>query len=415
MKLLFLAHRIPYPPNKGDKIRSYHELRALAERGHEIHLLAFADDTQDLGYQVDLARICASVQIIPLHRQTATLRALTNLPVRKPLSLGYFSSHRMQSLIKRSIAVHDFDAIFVYSSAMAQYVPGDLASRTVIDLVDADSEKWRDYSKRKKPPQSWAYELEYRRLRKYEHDIVQRFAYTILTTEREASLLDGLDEFTRHARLRVITNGVDLDHYRPDEGTVLPSSPWLVFVGAMDYYANIDGVKWFAKEILPLIHEREPRAEFFIVGSHPTREVKGLAGSHGVSVTGFVDDIRPYLQSATVCVVPLRVARGVQNKVLEAMGAGKAIVATPESVAGLQVEDGEQLLLAQIPEDFAEATIKLIRDAPLREYLAERSRRYVEARHDWEPLLRKLVELVESVALKHPTNSGPKVKAMAHQ
>jgi sugar transferase (PEP-CTERM/EpsH1 system associated) len=415
MKLLFLAHRIPYPPNKGDKIRSYHELRALAERGHEIHLLAFADDMRDLSYQVDLARICASVQILPLHRQTAKFRALTKLLVRRPLSIGYFASHRMKNLIKRTIVDHDFDAVFVYSSPMAQYVPGELASRTIVDLVDTDSEKWRDYSKRKKPPQSWAYELECQRLRKFEHDIVQRFAYTILTTEREALLLDELDEFTRHARLRIITNGVNLDHYRPGDPTVLTSSPRLVFVGAMDYYANIDGVRWFVKEILPLIREREPRAEFFIVGSNPTREVKRLVESHGVTVTGFVDDIRPYLQSATVCVVPLRVARGVQNKVLEAMGSGKAVVATPVSVAGLQVEDGDQLLLAQAPEDFAEATIKVIREASLREYLAGRSRRYVEIHHDWEPLLRKLVGLVESVALKRPATSDTSAKAMAHQ
>jgi sugar transferase (PEP-CTERM/EpsH1 system associated) len=415
MKLLFLAHRIPFPPNKGDKIRSYHELRAFTERGYEVHLLAFADELRDLSYQVDLARICASVEIVPLHRQTATLRALTNLIVREPLSLGYFASRKMKRLVKRAVAGQDFDAVFVYSSAMAQYAPHELSARTIIDLVDTDSEKWRDYARRKRPPQSWVYELEWQRLRKYEHDIAQRFVYTILTTQREASLLDGLDEFTRHARLRVIANGVELDHYQPDAGASSPSPPRLVFVGAMDYYANVDGVRWFAQEILPLIRASEPGVEFFIVGGNPTREVKRLAEIGGVTVTGFVDEIRPYLQCATACVIPLRVARGIQNKALEAMAAGKAIIATPESVAGLQVEDGVHLLLAQTPRDFAEATIRVIREASLRERLGERSRLYVETLHNWEPLLQRLVELVESVAVKRSDNSSPGPKAMAHK
>ncbi len=415
MKLLFLAHRIPYPPNKGDKIRSYHELRAFVERGHEVHLLAFADDVRDLSYQVELAHLCASAQIIPLHRSAATLRSLTRLFINRPLSLGYFASRKMKNLVKRSIAERGFDAIFVYSSTMAQYAPKDLSSRTVVDLVDIDSEKWRDYARRTRSPKSWLYELEWKRLRQYEHEIVSRFAYTIVTTHREASLLDELDEFTRRARLRAITNGVDLDDYHQndgqndgqndrqndgqDGGMVARSSPRLVFVGAMDYYANIDGARWFVQEIFPLIREREPQAEFFIVGSNPTREVKKLGERQGVTVTGFVDDVRPYLRGATACVVPLRIARGVQNKVLEAMAAGKAIVATPESVAGLTVEDGEQLLLAQTPQEMAEAAIRIIREESLRKTLAARARSFVEVQHDWAPLLQDLVDLTESVAV----------------
>ncbi len=420
MKLLFLAHRIPYPPDKGDKIRSYHELRALADRGHEVHLLAFADDLRDLQHQVELARWCASVRIIRLRKFRARLRALMTLPFPRPLSLGYFGSRKLARIVKRALAEQsaeqNFDAVFVYSSAMAQYVPAEWHSRTVVDLVDVDSEKWREYAERTSPPQSWLYRVEAARLRKYEHEIVSQFAATILTTPREAALLSDLDEFTRRARLRVMTNGVDPDYFQPAESVprvvtsaALPSfplatargtdpSPRLVFTGAMDYYANIEAVEWFVAEVFPLIREQQPHAEFLIVGSNPTARVRKLASQPGVTVTGSVKDVRPYLHSATVCVVPMNIARGVQNKLLEAMACGKAVVATPQAVAGLKLRNGEDLLAAGSPEEFAAAALMIIRNATLRESLGWQARSFVEAEHDWQTVLQSLIDLVESVA-----------------
>lgn len=402
MKLLFLAHRIPYPPNKGDKIRSYHELRALVEHGHEVHLLAFADDLRDLHYQVDLARGCASVRIIRLRKFWAKLRALLTVLTSHPLSLGYFGSWKMRRLVKRALNKQKFDAVFVYSSAMAQYVPPKWRSQTIVDLVDVDSEKWREYAERTETPKSWLYEIEARRLRKYEHEIVAGFAYSILTTRREANLLSDLDEFTRRARVRILTNGVDTGYFQPDPslsegGKIirLPSvaaqetnlKPRLVFTGVMDYFANVEAVRWFAAEVFPLIRLQEPQAEFIIAGRNPVAEVRKLAIQPGVIVTGTVDDIRPYLDAATVCVGPLRIARGIQNKLLEAMACGKAIVATPEAVAGLRVAHEEQLLLASSPTEFAAAVLELIRDKNVRDCLGRRARRFVELEHDWQPLL----------------------------
>ncbi len=413
MKLLFLAHRIPYPPNKGDKIRSFHELSAFVARGHEVHLLAFADDPGDLRYQETLAEVCASATIIPLNRSWAKLRSLASLFSHAPLSLGYFGSHRMRREVKRKLTDVGFDAVFVYSSTMAQYVPRELETRTVADLVDIDSEKWRDYAHRTQPPVSWLYELEAHRLRRYEHSIVSRFAYTVVTTKREAALLTDLDEFTRRARLHTITNGIDLERYRPDavfapadvpenERRFLNglSTPRLVFTGAMDYYANVDGMRYFADEVFPLIRQREPRAEFFIVGSNPTAEVKRLGEREGVTVTGFVEDVRPYLASATACVMPLRIARGVQNKILEAMATGRAVIATPEVVAGLRVADGEQALIGRNARELACATLKVIEDEGLRVRLGAQARRFVEEDHAWPPLLERLTDLVESVGAR---------------
>jgi sugar transferase (PEP-CTERM/EpsH1 system associated) len=414
MKLLFLAHRIPYPPNKGDKIRSYHALQALASRGHEVHLLAFADDLNDLNYQVDLARICASVEIVPLRRALAAARAAANLLSSRPLSLGYFASRKMRRLVERSMSQREFDAVFVYSSTMAQYAPRELASRTVVDLVDIDSEKWREYAGRANPLMSRLYSLEGKRLREYEYEIVKGFANTVVTTGREAALLDRLDEFTRRARLRVITNGVDLDYFQPVTQAPDTTSPRLVFVGAMDYYANVEGARYFAEEIFPLIRARESRAKFSIVGANPTAEVKKLTRHPGVTVTGAVPDVRPYLQDAAVCVVPLQIARGVQNKVLEAMAAGKAIIATPQSVAGLRVVPGEHLMVADTPEKFADTTLEVIRDESLRESLELRARYFVEAEHDWNPLHQKLVELIEAVGARAQKQGRPDSRAIAN-
>jgi sugar transferase (PEP-CTERM/EpsH1 system associated) len=413
MKLLFIAQRIPYPPNKGDRIRSSHALQAFIERGHEVHLLAFADDLNDLNYRVDLGRMCATVDIVPLRRVWAGARAFVNLASMRPLSLGYFASRKMRRLVKRAVSNHDFDAVFVCSSAMAQYVPRELASRAVVDMADVDSEEWRDYAGGANPLMSRIYSLEWKRLRECEYKIVTRFANTVVTTRREVALLDRLDEFTRRARLRTISNGVDLDYFRPSSQSPDTISPRLAFVGAMDHFANVEGARYFAEEVFPLIRSRESRAKFSIIGANPTAEVKKLARYPGVIVTGEAPDTRPYLREATLCVVPLRIARGAQNEVLEAMAAGKAVIASPEAVDGLRVVDGESLMIAGSPRRFAVAALEVIRNASLRESLETQARYFVESEHDWKSLLQRLVELVETVGARERKPGKPNTRAIA--
>ena len=397
MKLLFISQRIPYPPNKGDRVRSSRELQAFIERGHEVHLLAFADDLNDLNYQVDLRRVCATVGIVPLRRVWAGARAIVNLASTRPLSRGYLASRKMRRLVNRAVSNNDFDAVFVCSSPMAQYIPRELASRAVVDMADVDSEKWRDCAGGANPLMSRIYSLEWKRLREYEYKIITSFANTVVTSGREAALLDRLDEFTRRARLRTISNGVDLDYFQPSSQSPDTISPRLVFVGAMDYFANVEGARYFAEEVFPLIRSRESRAKFSIIGPNPTDDVKKLARYPGVIVTGEAPDARSYLREATLCVVPLRIARCAQNEILEVMAAGKAVIASPEAVAGLRVVDGEQLIIAGSPRRFADAALEVIRDAGLRESLETKARSFVEAEHDWNPLLQKLVNLVEAV------------------
>ena len=406
MKLLYLAHRIPYPPDKGDKIRSYHELRALVDCGHEVHLLAFAGGIDDQEHETELARHCASVRIIRLRRSESLLRTAWSLVTNEALSTGYFHSGEMARAVRGVTASHDFDAVFVYSGVMAQYVPDHLASRTVVDLVDVDSEKWLDYSSVVKWPRSWLYRLESARLRKFEAGVILKFAQTFLATRREAALLEkNLDEFSRRAKVRLMTNGVDLEFFDAGNEPSREKLRHLVFVGAMDYFANIDGVKWFVDDVLPMVRLRKPEVVFQIVGSNPARAIRKLAQSAGIEVTGYVADVRPYLRKAAVCVVPLRVARGVQNKVLESMACGRPVVATPESVAGLDLTDGQELIVAGSPERFAESVIGIMEDAALSETLSLSARNFVEQRHAWKPLLQGMVEVVESVARRR-TRSG---------
>jgi polysaccharide biosynthesis protein PslH len=414
VKLLFLAHRIPYPPNKGDKIRSFHQLKTLCERGHEVHLVAFADEPRDVRYREELAKLCTSATIVPLDRRIAKIMALRGLIACQSFSVAYFASRLMEQRVGRLMSMHCFDAVVACSTPMARYVPSWLMPRSLVDLVDADSEKWGDYAQQVRPPRSWFYQLERRRLRRYERAIIARFGHAIVTTEREAALLTRPCEPLTNGRVEVITNGVDLEYFRPDmpHACVMERLPAaersyladlsvtrLVFTGRMDYAPNVDGVRFFVKEIFPAIREHDPRTQFLVVGANPTREVRRLGSHPGVVVTGYVEDVRPYLASASVCVAPLRIARGVQNKVLEAMASGRAVVATPAATAGLQTKSGRHLLVGQSGPDLSEMLLRLITDGPLRRRLGEQARSYVELHHRWAPLLDRYNELVESLVM----------------
>ena len=411
MRILFLAHRIPYPPDKGDKIRSFHELRGLTDRGHDVHLLAFADDPDDLRHAGALRERCASVEIVPLDRTRASLAAAARLGGTEPLSVGYFASRTMQQRVAALLSRVIPDAVVVCSSTMAQYVPDELVDRTVVDLVDVDSEKWREYSHASRAPFSWLFQTEARRLRRYEEDILARFPRALVSTPREAALLGPGDQSAPRG-LQVLGNGVDLEHFRPAPSATLadtvpsdersrlpdPSKPLLVFTGAMDYRPNVDGIGYFVREVLPIVRSSEPGVELAIVGRNPVPAVRRLASVAGVTVTGVVADVRPYLRAARAAVVPLRIARGIQNKVLEALATGCPVVTTPEGVAGLAIEAGKHAIVASGPRDFAAAVVSVLRDDRVRRRLQLAGREFVETRHQWGPVLSRFAELVESVA-----------------
>ncbi len=330
-----------------------------------------------------------------------------------PLSVRYFDVAEMRRLVAQRLAERWPDRCVTYCSTMAQYIPESLRHRTVVDLIDVDSEKWSDYSRRHVPPMSTVYRLEAARLRRYELFLVRRFRHSVITTEKEADLLrTDLDPRTR-GRLHALVNGVDLDIFSPGaaaaalrtgvnhaEAPYLAScqGPTLVFTGVMDYFANVDAVRWFVAEVWPNVRAFHPNAKFLIVGSRPSPAVRALASIPGVVVTGFVEDTRPYLAAADMVVAPLRIARGVQNKVLEAMACGKATVASTEAAAGVGAAPGRDLIVSPDASEFTAAILQGLSDAGQREQLGVAARAYVEREHQWSAFLNKFCAIVESAS-----------------
>ncbi len=394
--LLFLAHRIPYPPDKGDKIRSWNILRYLA-RSYRIHLGAFVDDPRDLRYRDKLGSVCASTHLIPLQPVAARLRSLSGLGRKIPLSIPYYYDRSMQQWVNARLEQGTLQRIFVFSSPMAQYVMNSQASscRRVIDFVDVDSDKWGQYARHKRWPLSWLYRREAERLLVFEKNVATRFDASIFVSSAEAALFKQLLPEVS-GRVGFIDNGVDRDYFSPERDYDNPydeQAKVIAFTGVMDYWANIHAVQWFALHVLPRIRETIPSAKFVIVGARPAGEVRRLASAPGVEVTGAVPDVRPYLAHAHVVAAPLRIARGVQNKVLEAMAMAKAVIASPAAVEGIEFTNSEELQVADGEQQFAELAIRFLRqDNPA---VARVSRQWVSQRYNWNNNLAGIEELFE--------------------
>ena len=393
--LLFLAHRIPYPPDKGDKIRSWNILKYLA-RSYRIHLGAFVDDPDDLRYQDKLKSMCASINLLPLQPTVSRLRSLSGLGRKIPLSIPYYYDRRMQQWVNSRLEQDKLQRIFVFSSPMAQYVMNKPASscRRVIDFVDVDSDKWRQYAQHKRWPLSWLYRREAQRLLVFEKSVSSVFNASIFVSSAEAELFKGLSPEVA-GRVGYLDNGVDRDYFSPERQYDNPydeQAKVIVFTGVMDYWANVHAVKWFALQVMPRIREAVPSAKFFIVGARPASEVQRLASEPGVEVTGAVRDVRPYLAHAHAAAAPLRIARGVQNKVLEAMAMAKPVLATKAAVEGIEFSGPEVLLVTDDEQQMAAHAIRMLQpDTPVYAGIA---RQWVCRRYDWDSNLMRLNQLL---------------------
>ena len=395
--LLFLVHRIPYPPNKGDKLRSFNLLKQLS-RYYRVHLGAFIDDEDDWRHVEAVRALCGETHFAKLDPRAARLRSLPALFSRRPLSLPYYRDGGMRRWVRQVLRDQPVKRVLVFSGAMAQYVDTrrDTGLRRVMDFVDVDSDKWRQYAASQVWPMSWVYRREARTLLPYERRIAARFDASVFVSESEAALFRTLAPESA-ARVWGIHNGVDTAYFDPArEGPApypLHDKP-IVFTGAMDYWANVDAVTWFAKKVLPALRARDEDARFYIVGARPAEAVRELKRVTGVVVVGAVEDIRPYLAHAALAVAPLRIARGVQNNVLEAMAMAKTVVASPQALDGIVCEIGREVLMAKDAQSFADTVTALLErggDAQLER--AARAR--VLADYSWETNLRKFERLLE--------------------
>ncbi len=355
--LLFLAHRVPYPPNKGDKIRAWHLLEHLSRR-YRVHLAAFVDDPEDWRHCDKVRSVCASTYFAGLNPRLGKLRALTGLFTGDPLTLPYYRHARLQAWVDAHLR-DGVDRVLTYSSAMARFVMHAEQTHRVMDFVDIDSDKWRQYATTKPWPLSWLYRREGARLRLWERKVAAAFDASLFVSETEAADFRALAPESA-TRIGYYNNGVDADYFSPERAYANPYSAdveAIAFTGAMDYWPNMDAVDWYAREVLPLLRASRPNLQFAIVGSRPPPQVQALATLPGVLVTGRVDDVRPWLAHARVVVAPLRIARGIQNKVLEGMAMARTVVATPQALEGINASVGKEVRCAASAADQARETL----------------------------------------------------------
>ena len=379
--ILFLAHRIPYPPNKGDKIRSWNFLSRLAAN-HKVHLGFFVDNKRDMEHVGTLEALTSSLcytEVSSIGQKLLSLRAFFSGKSLTEMAYPYKKlRHYARSVHERE----PLDAIFVFSAAAAPIASAVEGVPVICDLVDVDSEKWRAYSTRAFWPLSWLYRREAEKLRKFEAALAKTSKACLCVSNEEATLFRKIHPSLAD-RVAAIPNGVDVRIFDPSLFAKPLEGKHLMFSGAMDYQPNVDAVTWFCKDVLPLVQERHPDVEFTIAGGPAASAVRQLARLPGVQVLGYVDDMAATLATANVCVAPLQIARGTQNKVLEAMAMGKPVIATSLANEGINARDGEQLLVADTAEDFAAAIDRLMVDRDMSEKLGKEARKFVTEEFSW--------------------------------
>ena len=403
-RMLMLTHRLPYPPDKGERIRAFEELRVLSRR-FRIVLGSLVDGDRDVGMDSaamrGLSPYCERVVTAPVSRVGSLVRGGVRMALGGCVTEGYFGSGRLARMVLEESRRERFDVVLAYSSGVLPLALRVPASRYVADLVDVDSAKWRSYAAESGGVLSWLYGREAAGVARLEREAVERCDATVLVSEAERGVLGRVSE-----RVVAIGNGVDVGYF--SRGAVKAQAGWaergaypvgnggagsVVFTGTMDYRPNIDGVTWFVNYVWPALSRLREGVKLWIVGRDPTAAVRRLGERAGVVVTGSVGDVRPYLVGADVAIAPLRIARGVQNKVLEAMSMGCAVVGSPSALEGLEVEVGRDVLEADWPQDWVRVLDELLSDGDRRARLGRAARRRVEERYLWSSRLAPLVEL----------------------
>ena len=409
--LLFLSHRIPFPPNKGDKIRAHAIINHLSRR-YRIHLACHVDDPGDMQHCETLREMLGGECLfVPLNKPVALLRALASAARNRSLTEGYFHSPAMSRWIKNLISRRGIEKALIFGSAMAPYILGEAgldAARCVLDLVDIDSDKWRQYATANAPPKRWLYAFEARKLARLETRAAQAFGKTVLVSPFEASTFKDMAPESA-GKIHSICNGVNLSYFDPGLQYISPfpaDEVAIVMTGQMDYWPNVHGAEWFAKSVFARVAAQMPRARFYVVGANPPPGFLRSEGP-GVVVTGRVVDVRPYLAYADAVVAPLLIARGVQNKVLEAMAMARPVVATTAATRALSVTSGVHLSIADDPIRFAQAVTDILRNSE-RKDMGLAGRLHVKQHHDWKLLMTGFESLLdESVAVRGGEDRGP--------
>ncbi len=381
MKVLFLSQRVPFPPDRGDRITTHHFLQHLVNRGDEIRIGCLAEEDQDLESIEHLGTMVQAICAPRIHRDAkrklVSLRAVLS---GEPQTTVFFRNAELQATVDRWVREDPPDLVYVYSSSMAQYVLHHHHLHRFMQFAELDSDKWAQYATNSKWPLSWLYRREARTLLEFEREVAQAFTCSAVVSTVEKDLF--MERIPGVTPL-VLPNGVDVAHFR-SRGEDRRDPHTLVFTGVMDYEPNTHGVFWFVRECWAQIRAEFPDARFRIVGSRPLPSIQALHGQNGIEVTGRVPEVPPYLDTAAVAVAPLHMARGVQNKVLEAMSNALPVVASPQAAQGLGETDADTLIVASSAPDTIAAVLDLLRDPAAARRMGERAAAFVRQHFRWQ-------------------------------
>jgi sugar transferase (PEP-CTERM/EpsH1 system associated) len=394
--ILFLAHRLPFPPDRGDKIRSHNVLKALAALG-PVHVGCFGETVADKANEIDLAELAES-HCMPMRDKPLVLAGIEALVRREPVSLTAFWDSALRNWITRTLASHEIDTIYVFSGQMGQYVPRSWSGRLVVDLVDVDSAKFEAYARDAKAPVRWIHAREARLLAREEARLAARADRTLLVSEAETALFATRLPAGREMNLAVLGNGIDARRFDPAGLAAHPAlvkgGPHIVFTGQMDYPPNVDAAVRAVERLMPWIRAVHPDAQLHLVGRAPVPELVALDGRSGARVWGEVPDVRPFLAGADLVLTPLAIARGVQNKVLEAMAMACPVVLTPAAATGIPGEDEVHFAVAESDEALVARTLALLAREPAAQAMGQAARRLVVERMSWAAMLATLPAFV---------------------
>jgi len=388
MRVLFLSHRFPYPPNFGSKVRAFNTIRHLA-REHEVSVLSLVRSDMEAAEAEGIAPYCHAHRSFRVHDALQMGKIALSLPTTMPASEAFFHSAAMQREVDRLLAQRSFDLIFGHCSAVGRYVEHVSGLPKLIDFCDVDSRKWSDYVDHKRWPLSWGYAWEGWRMRRAEQRMAGRFDAVTVATAGE---MEALADAGVKKRVDWFANGVDLDYFRP--GDEVCDESLITFVGRMDYFPNEQCMVDFCADVWPRLRAERPGLRLQIVGAAPTQRVLALGRLDGVEVTGSVPDVRPFVRRSALSVTPLKIARGTQNKILESMALGVPVVSSSLAAAGVDAVPGEHLLVADTPEETCAAVLHLLQNRAERERLAAAGRTRVQSHHSWPGAMARLDGIV---------------------
>ena len=399
MKVLVVCHRFPYPPTSGARIRAFHMIRHLSAN-HRVTVASLVRSGAEAAEAAGIAGYCAAFHMQRVGAPAQALRMLSRVPTSLPSSFGYFYSGSLFRWVRALLARESFDLILAHSSSTSPYVEDVRRTPKIMDFCDMDSQKWLEYARYKPFPASVMYGLEGRKLEREERRIARRFDYCTVATRAEADTLESLGS---GAAVVWFPNGVDCEYFAP---AAHPHDPdRLVFVGRMDYFPNVECMRRFCADVLPRVQAVRPQTTIAIVGADPTPDALRLAKLPGVTVTGTVPDVRPYLHRAALMVAPLNIARGTQNKILEGMAAGLPVVASRIAAGGVDAIESDHFLVAETPEAVANAIVRVMSDPAERRRLALAGRARMLSHHAWDRSMRRLDGIIDRCLTRHST--GP--------